>query len=132
MANFIFILFYFIIYIPVFTYKVNKVGGHNLKTVSCKLRAFCRNAIHFGLLYSGFLLSIVQTFYIQRISCISYQCNGYVFDKIRTFGSLPNMAIFANCVCVSRVCEKKCPRFLNSMLSLNAYFLTGTSNWPQW
>ena len=34
-----------------------------LKHCIIQMHAFCRNAIHFELLYSGFLLSNVQTFY---------------------------------------------------------------------
>ena len=44
------------------------------------MHAFCRNAIHFELLYGGFLLSIVQTLYtcMQTVIRISFRFKGYI------------------------------------------------------
>ena len=39
---------------------------------------FCRNAIHFELLYSDVLLNNVQTFYIQKFSRIYFRFKGYI------------------------------------------------------
>ena len=55
-----------------------------IKTLYHNIHAFYRNAIHFELLYIGFLLNIVQTFYIQKKnktkknSRISFQFKGYI------------------------------------------------------
>ena len=41
------------------------------------------------MLYSGFLPSNVQTFYIQKFSCISFRSRVIYFCKIRSFCFLP-------------------------------------------
>ena len=50
----------------VYAYRLSTVGGQNIRNESCRMPAFCRNAIHFELVYSGFLPSNVQTFHIQK------------------------------------------------------------------
>ena len=42
------------------------------------MHAFCRNAIHFELLYSGFLLSNVETFNIQNFSRTAFRFKGNI------------------------------------------------------
>ena len=86
---------------------MSTVAGQNYNIVACNMHASCRNAIHFELLYSGFLLSNVQAFYIQTFSCISFRFKDCVFLKTRTFGSMPNNNLFKSSLSYSGAVIRK-------------------------